>query len=111
METVMGERTRPCSGDARVCAAVALGWQVTTLYHSPPPRGPVGDPVRGDRLPGRSGVTPATQSKWLGEQTAAGAAGLPPLPPPLPIPALAGPAVPLRSWDPPHRAHPSTRLP
>lgn len=72
----MGEPARPCSGDARVCAAVALGWQVATLYHSPPPRGPVGDPVRGDRLPGRSGFTPATQSKWLGEQIAAGAADL-----------------------------------
>jgi hypothetical protein len=100
METVMGERTRPCSGDARVCAAVALGWQVTTLYHSPPPRGPVGDPVRGDRLPGRSGFTPATQSKWLGEQIAAGAADLLAVPPPLLIEALAGLAVRLEKDDP-----------
>jgi hypothetical protein len=85
METVMGEPARPCSGDARVCAAVALGWQVATLYHSPPPRGPVGDPARGDRLPGRSGFTAATQSKWLGEQIAAGAADLlAALPPALP---------------------------
>jgi hypothetical protein len=83
METAMGQPARPCSGDARVCAAVALGWQVATLYHSPPPRGPVGDPARGDRLPGRSGFTPATQSKWLGEQIATGAADLLAGPPPV----------------------------
>jgi hypothetical protein len=75
METVM-DPARPCSGDARVCAAVALGWQVATLYHSPRPQGAVGDPARGERLPGRSGFTPATQEKWLGEQIAAGAATL-----------------------------------
>ena len=72
----MGEPALPCSGDARVCAAVALGWQVAILYHASPPHGPVGDPARGDRLPGRSGFTPATQSKWRGEQIAAGAASL-----------------------------------
>jgi hypothetical protein len=76
METAMGEPARPCSGDARVCAAVALGWQVATLYHSPPPRGPVGDPAPGARLPGRSGFSAATHAKWLGEQIAAGAANL-----------------------------------
>lgn len=78
----MGEPARPCSGDARVCAAVALGWQVATLYHSPVPRGPIEDPDPGARLPGRSGFTAATRLKWLGEQIAAGAAellGEPPL--------------------------------
>ena len=95
----MGEPARPCSGDAHLCAAVALGWQVATLYHSPPPRGPVGDPARGDRLPGRSGFTPATQSKWLGEQIAAGAANLLAVPPPLLIEALAGLAIRLEKDD------------
>ncbi len=98
----MGEHARPCSGDARVCAAVALGWQVATLYHSPPPPGPVGDPVRGDRLPGRSGFTPATQSKWLGEQIAAGAADLLVIPPPLLAEALIALADRLGQDDPDH---------
>jgi hypothetical protein len=72
----MGDPARPSSGDAQVCAAVSLGWQVAKLYHSPVNRGPVGDPQPGDRLPGRSGFSAATQSKWLGEQIGATAADL-----------------------------------
>src|SRR5260370_19898588 len=58
----------PSSGDAGVCTAVALGWQVAELFHSPLQHGPVTDPVRGERLPGRSAFSAATQSKLLGEQ-------------------------------------------
>lgn len=78
----MGDPVRPPSGDARVCAAVALGWQMAALYHSPVRRGPACDPPRGDRLPGRSDFSPATRSKWLGEQIAATTAYLLPAPSP-----------------------------
>ena len=30
----MTDVERPSSGEARVCAAVALGWQMAKLYHS-----------------------------------------------------------------------------
>jgi hypothetical protein len=56
------------SGDWRVCAAVALGWQVAQLYHSPVHRGPAADPARDGHLPGRSDFPGASQSTWLGEQ-------------------------------------------
>jgi hypothetical protein len=72
----MVDPARPSSGDAQVCAAVSLGWQVAKLYHSPVHRGPVGDPPRGDRLPGRSDFSAATRSKWLGEQIGATATDL-----------------------------------
>ena len=64
------------SGEDRVCAAVALGWQVAVLYHSPVHRGPVADPPRAARLPGYSGFSPATHARWLGEQIAATAGRL-----------------------------------
>jgi len=53
---------------ARIGRAVALGWQVAQLFHSPVHRGPAGDPGRGDHLPGRSDFPGASQSVWLGEQ-------------------------------------------
>jgi len=53
---------------ARIGGAVALGWQVAQLFHSPVHRGPAGDPSRGDHLPGRSEFPGASQSVWLGEQ-------------------------------------------
>lgn len=56
------------SGKRGVCAAVALGWQMAQLFHSPVHEGPVADPQRGDQLPGRSHFSGASQSKWLGEQ-------------------------------------------
>ena len=64
------------SGEDRVCAAVALGWQMAALYHSPVHRGPVEDPPRAARLPGYSGFPPATHARWLGEQIAATAGRL-----------------------------------
>ena len=30
----MTDVARPSSGEARVCAAVTLGWQMAKLYHS-----------------------------------------------------------------------------
>jgi hypothetical protein len=51
-----------------ICRAVALGWQVAQLFHSPVHRGPACDPERGDHLPGRSDFPGASQSTWLGEQ-------------------------------------------
>ena len=66
----------PSSGEARVCAAVALGWQMAKLYHSPVPRGLAEDPRRGDRLPGFSGFSAATHTKWLSEQIAVTAGSL-----------------------------------
>jgi len=42
------------SGEDRVCAAVALGWQMAVLYHSPVHRGLVEDPPRAAHLPGYS---------------------------------------------------------
>jgi hypothetical protein len=58
----------PSSTDKDVCAALALGWQVAQLFHSPVSEGPVVDPNVGDHLPGRSLFPDATKSKWLGEQ-------------------------------------------
>lgn len=51
-----------------ICRAVALGWQVAQLFHSPVHRGRACDPERGDHLPGRSEFPGASQSTWLGEQ-------------------------------------------
>jgi hypothetical protein len=71
----------PASGNARVCAAVSLGWQVARLYHSPVHQGAAADPRRSPRLPGRSGFPDATQSKWLAEQIDATVTALLPMPP------------------------------
>ncbi|HEX4255651.1 MAG TPA: hypothetical protein VH089_11215 [Streptosporangiaceae bacterium] len=71
----------PASGNARVCAAVSLGWQVAKLYHSPVHAGAAADPRRGPRLPGISGFPDATRSKWLAEQVDATVAALLPMPP------------------------------
>jgi hypothetical protein len=71
----------PASGNARICAAVSLGWQVAKLYHSPVHEGAAADPRRGPRLPGRSGFPDATQSKWLAEQIDATVTALLPMPP------------------------------
>ncbi len=71
----------PASGNARVCAAVSLGWQIAKLYHSPVHTGAPADPDRGARLPGISGFPDATQSKWLAEQIAANATSLLPMAP------------------------------
>jgi hypothetical protein len=59
------------AGDRGVCDAVALGWQVAQLFHSPVYRGPATDPERARRpaqLPGRAEFPGAAQSAWLGEQ-------------------------------------------
>jgi hypothetical protein len=71
----------PASGNARVCAAVSLGWQMAKLYHSPVREGAAADPRRGARLPGTSGFPDATQAKWLGEQINATVTSLLPTPP------------------------------
>jgi hypothetical protein len=71
----------PASGNARICAAVSLGWQVAKLYHSPVHQGAAADPRRSPRLPGRSGFPDATQSKWLAEQIDATVTALLPMPP------------------------------
>jgi hypothetical protein len=76
METAMADAVLYPSGEDRVCAAVALGWQVAVLYHSPVHRGPVEDPPRAARLPGYSGFSPATHARWLGEQIASTAGRL-----------------------------------
>ncbi|MGA2828700.1 MAG: hypothetical protein ABSF03_21570 [Streptosporangiaceae bacterium] len=78
----------PSSDKARVSAAVALGWQVAKLYHSPVHQGPVADPRQDGRLPGFSGFSAVTHSKWLGEQIAATAARLVTAPPPALLRAL-----------------------
>jgi hypothetical protein len=78
----------PASGDPGVCAAVALGWQVAQLYHSPVHRGPVSDPPRSDQLPGRSDFPPASRSMWLSEQVQVLAVGLLTTPPPVVLDAL-----------------------
>lgn len=72
----MTDVARPSSGEARVCAAVALGWQMAKLYHSPVPRGLAEDPRRADRLPGFSGFSAATHTKWLSEQVTVTAGSL-----------------------------------
>ena len=69
----------PASGNARVCAAVSLGWQMAKLFHSPVHTGAAGDPRRDDRLPGISGFPAATRSKWLAEQVDATATVLLPM--------------------------------
>src|ERR1700722_13935021 len=51
-----------------ISRAVALGWQVAQLFHSPVHQGPAADPPRGTHLPGRSEFPGASQSTWLGEQ-------------------------------------------
>jgi hypothetical protein len=71
----------PTSGNARVCAAVSLGWEMAKLYHSPVHAGAAGDPARGGRLPGISGFSGATRSKWLAEQIDANLTSLLPMPP------------------------------
>ncbi len=58
----------PAPGDAGVCTAIALGWQVAELFHAPVHRGPAAAPELTDRLPGRSDFPGATQALWLGEQ-------------------------------------------
>ena len=93
--------TMPPSGDPGVCAAVALGWQVAQLFHTPVHRGPVTDPPRGDHLPGRSEFPGASQSLWLGEQIQAQAQALLGPPPPVVLDALAGVRAALAN---PHRA-------
>jgi len=66
----MASTAVPSSGDAGVCAAVALGWQVAQLFHSPVHDGPAEDPRRDehDHLPGFTRFPCASRSKWLGEQ-------------------------------------------
>jgi hypothetical protein len=71
----------PTSGNTRVCAAVSLGWEMAKLYHSPVHAGAAGDPARGGRLPGISGFSGATRSKWLAEQIDANLTSLLPMPP------------------------------
>ena len=51
-----------------ISRAVALGWQVAQLFHSPVHQGPAADPPRGSHLPGRSEFPGASQLTWLGEQ-------------------------------------------
>jgi len=79
----------PASGDPGVCSAVALGWQMAQLFHAPVHEGPVGDPPRGDQLPGRSDFPPASRSIWLGEQIQVLAVALLTTPPPVVRAALA----------------------
>ena len=66
----MASTAVPPSGDAGVCAAVALGWQMAQLFHLPVHHGPAEDPRRGehDHLPGLARFPRASRSKWLGEQ-------------------------------------------
>ena len=86
----MADAVRYPSAEDRVCAAVALGWEVAALYHSPVHRGPVADPPRAARLPGYSGFSPATHARWLGEQIAATAGRLITDPPQALTDALSG---------------------
>lgn len=59
----MPELPSPLSGNALVCSAVALGWQVADLFHlhSPPDK----DPKPGVLLPERSDFSAGTQANWL----------------------------------------------
>ena len=57
----MADAAPTSAGEARVWAAVALGWQVARLYHSPVHQGPVMDPAQNGRLPGFSGFSAATR--------------------------------------------------
>jgi hypothetical protein len=72
----------PSPGDRGICAAVALGWQVAQLFHSPVCRGAVADPRRGEHLPGRSQFPGPSKSKWLGDQIQSGVKDLLRPPPP-----------------------------
>lgn len=72
----MADAALTSEGEARVWAAVALGWQVAKLYHSPVRQGPVTDPAQNGRLPGFSAFSATSHSKWLGEQITATAAQL-----------------------------------
>lgn len=87
----MVSRAVPSSGDEGVCAAVALGWQVAQLFHSPVHEGSAGDPrwAGHERLPGRSHFPGASQSRWLGEQIQSQVTTLLQAPPPAVLDALA----------------------
>jgi hypothetical protein len=85
----MAGSAAPSSGDRDVCAAVALGWQVAQLFHSPVHRGPASDPQRGEQLPGRSHFPGASLSKWLGEQIQSQLTTLLPVPPAAVLEAMA----------------------
>jgi hypothetical protein len=79
------------AGDRGVCDAVALGWQVAQLFHSPVYRGPATDPERAKRLghlPGRAEFPGASQSAWLGEQIQSQALALLKTPPQAVLDAL-----------------------
>jgi hypothetical protein len=52
-----------------ISRAVALGWQVAQLFHSPVHQGPVTDPPRGGHLPGRSEFPGASQSTCWGSRS------------------------------------------
>ena len=84
---------------ARIGGAVALGWQVAQLFHSPVHRGPAGDPGRGDHLPGRSDFPGASQSVWLGEQIQSQVQQLMASPPRVLMEALAGALAALTNPD------------
>ena len=49
-----------------ISRAVALGWQVAQLFHSPVHQGPATDPPRGSHLPGRSEFPGASQFDLAG---------------------------------------------
>jgi hypothetical protein len=84
---------------ARIGGAVALGWQVAQLFHSPVHRGPASDPGRGDHLPGRSEFPGASQSVWLGEQIQSQVQQLMASPPQVLIEALADALAALTNRD------------
>jgi hypothetical protein len=84
---------------ARIGGAVALGWQVAQLFHSPVHRGPACDPGRGDHLPGRSEFPGASQSVWLGEQIQSQVQQLMASPPQVLIEALADALAALTNRD------------
>ena len=71
-----------------ISRAVALGWQVAQLFHSPVHQGPATDPPRGNHLPGRSEFPGASQSTWLGEQIQSQLAQLLADPPPVLMEAM-----------------------
>jgi hypothetical protein len=84
---------------ARIGGAVALGWQMAQLFHSPVHRGPACDPGRGDHLPGRSEFPGASQSVWLGEQIQSQVQQLMASPPQVLIEALADALAALTNRD------------
>jgi len=59
----MPELPSPLSGNAVVCSAVALGWQVADLFHLHSPADK--DPKPGVLLPERSDFSAGTQANWL----------------------------------------------